>query len=116
VGLGKRPTSAVPAVADLMKDMIVPITIVTARDSAGARIDRSAHYLIDELDHLYQNKAHTLPSWSKWASEVRQFSPLAQQALDGKVNLHEHLDLIEAMAVTYQALQREAAQAKLTPS
>jgi hypothetical protein len=113
LAFGNRPPPAVPAVADLVKDMIVPISVTTSRDAAGARIDRSAHYLIDEFDHLYQGKVHTLPSWPKWASAVREFSPLAQRAFDGKVNLHEHTARIETLAATYESLRREADRAGL---
>jgi hypothetical protein len=72
---------------------------------------RSQHYLLDEFDRLYGGKAHTLPSWSKWESGVRKFSPLAQQAFDGKVNLHDHAELIDGLAATYHSLQQEAAGA-----
>jgi len=113
MALADRPPPAVPAVADLIKDMIVPIAIFTSRAAPGGRSDRSVHYLIDEFDRLYQGKAHTLPSWPKWVSAVREFSPLAQQALDGEANLHEHAALIEQLATTYEGLRREATSAQL---
>src|SRR5262245_11409050 len=108
LAFAKRPPPAVPAVADLIKDMIVPIAVVTSVDANSARTDRSAHYLIDEFDLLYGGKAHTLPSWPKWVSAVREFSPLALRAFDGAVNLHEHEALIARLATTYEALRGEA--------
>lgn len=113
MALGDRPPAPVPAVADFVKDMIVPIAITTSPDEAGAREDRSVHYLIDEFDRLYHGKARILPSWPAWESAVRQFSPLARQAFDGKVNLHEHAALIDQLAATYESLQREAVSAGL---
>jgi hypothetical protein len=113
LAFAKRPPPAVPAVADLVKDMIVPIAVVTSVDANSERTDRSAHYLIDEFDRLYGGKAHTLPSWGKWEASVREFAPLARQAFDGAANLHEHEALIEGLAATYEALRGEAARAHL---
>jgi len=113
LAFGARPPPAVPAVADTIKDMIVPVVVVTSRDAAGTRIDRSVHYLIDEFDRLYGGKAHTLPSWPKWQSAVNEFAPLAQRAFDGAANLHEYAALIDQLATTYEALRREAARAHL---
>src|SRR5688572_19141315 len=48
MALGPRPAPAVPAIAQSLDSMIVPFAIVTHRDATGARVDRSAHYLIDE--------------------------------------------------------------------
>jgi hypothetical protein len=110
VALGMRSASPVPAVADLMKDMVVPIAIFT-RAPDGSSTDRSVHYLVDEFDRLYGGRARKLPSWPQWEGAVRRFSPLALQAFDGKTNLHEHADLIDELAATYASLQREAADA-----
>jgi len=115
MGLRERPPAAVPAIAKSLDAMIVPIGIVTHPDASGTRIDRSEHYLIDELDRLYGGKAHTLPSWKKWESAVRDFAPLVRQAFDGKVNLHEHANRIDQLADIYESLKREAAAAGLHP-
>jgi len=93
--------------------MIVPLTIFTVRDKAGVRIDRSRHYLVDELDRLYGARAHTLPSWSTWVAAIERFAPLAQDAFDGRVDLHQQSRVIDELASTYERLQKEAHAAGL---
>jgi hypothetical protein len=115
LGLRERPPAAVPAIAESLDAMIVPFVIVTHRDASGQRVDRSVHYLIDELDRLYGGKASKLPSWPKWESAVRALAPLAQRAFEGEVNLHEHAGRIDKLARVYETLRREAAAAGLHP-
>jgi hypothetical protein len=111
-----RPPAPVPAAAASLADMIVPLTIFTVRDAAGVRIDRSQHYLVDELDRLYGGQAHALPSWPTWVAAVQRFAPLAQGAFDGRVDLHQHSDIIDELASTYAGLQKEAHAAGLRPA
>ena len=65
MALGERPAAAVPAVADLVKDMIVPIAVVTSRDAAGTRVDRSVHYLIDEFDRRDREDHRTVMTFGR---------------------------------------------------
>jgi hypothetical protein len=108
-----RPPPAVPAIADVMREMIVPIAVLTTRQPDGSRIDRSAEYLVQALDALYGGKAHLLPSWSEWTGAVRAFAPLARDAFDDKLNLHEHAQRIDELAATYDRLRAEARAAGL---
>jgi hypothetical protein len=87
---------------------MVPLTIFTAKSGTASRIDRSEHYLVDELDRLYGGRAHTLASWPAWAAAVRRFAPIAQGAFDGRIDLHEQAGLIDELASTYTRLQEEA--------
>jgi hypothetical protein len=108
VAFEARPPPLVPAAAASLADMIVPLTIFTAKSGIASRIDRSEHHLIDELDRLYGGRAHTLASWPAWAAAVRRFAPLAQGAFDGRIDLHEQAGIIDELASTYARLQEEA--------
>jgi Transglutaminase-like superfamily len=116
VAFEDRPPAPVPAAADDLAEMIVPLTIFVAKDKAGVRIDRSQHYLIDELDRLYGGKAHTLSSWSAWVAAVQRFAPIARGAFDNRVDLHQQPALIDDFASAYDALKKEAHAAGLRHS
>jgi hypothetical protein len=113
VAFEDRPPPLVAASAASLADMIVPLTIFTAKSATAARIDRSEHYLVDELDRLYGGRAHTLPGWPAWRAAVRRFGPLAQGAFDGRINLHEQSAVIDELANTYAQLQKQAHAAGL---
>jgi hypothetical protein len=116
VAFEERPPAPVPAAAATLADMIVPLTIFVAKDKSGVRVDRSQHYLIDELDRLYGGKAHTLPSWPAWKAAVQRFAPIAQGAFDNRIDLHQQSALIDELATAYEALTKEAHAAGLRPS
>jgi len=113
VAFEARPPAPVPASAASLAEMLVPLTIFTARNGTAPRIDRSEHYLVDELDRLYGGRAHALPSWSGWTAALRRFAPIAQAAFDGQVDLHQQSGLIDELADAYARLQKEAHAAGL---
>ncbi|HEY7640530.1 MAG TPA: transglutaminase family protein [Steroidobacteraceae bacterium] len=108
VAFENRPAAPVPAAAADLADMLVPLTIFVVKDKNGVRVDRSQHYLVDELDRLYGGRAHTLPSWSTWVAAVQRFAPIAQGAFDNRIDLHQQPALIDELASAYQGLQKEA--------
>jgi hypothetical protein len=114
VAFADRPPAMVPATAQTLADMLVPLTIFVAKDKNGVRVDRSQHYLIDELDRLYGGRAHTLPSWQAWVAAVQRFAPIAQGAFDNRIDLHQQPALIDDLASAYQKLQTEAHAAGLS--
>jgi hypothetical protein len=115
VAFEERPPAPVPAAAESLAEMIVPLTIFVTKNKAGVRVDRSQHYLVEELDRLYGGKAHTLPSWSTWVAAVQRFAPIAQRAFDDRIDLHQQPELIDDLATAYEALRKEAHTAGLRP-
>ena len=113
VAFDARPPAPVPAAAESLAEMIVPLTIFTVQDASGKRVDRSQHYLVDELDRLYGGRAHALASWPAWVAAVQRFAPLAQAAFDSRVDLHRQPAVIDELASTYEGLQKEARAAAL---
>jgi transglutaminase-like putative cysteine protease len=113
VAFEDRPPAIVPAVAETLAEMLVPLTIFVAKDKNGVRVDRSQHYLVDELDRLYGGRAHTLPSWPVWTAAVTRFAPIAQGAFDNRIDLHQQPRLIDDLASAYGKLQAEAHAAGL---
>lgn len=107
-GLGRRPQPAVPAVADIVKEMIVPVAVVVPGRGDQPSEDRSSFYLVEELNRAYGGRLSSLPAWREWSRGIREFSPLALQAFGGKINLHEHSEMIVRVAETYERLRREA--------
>lgn len=114
LGFANRPASPVPEIAAIAKDMLVPFVVI-ALDSRGGKMveNRAQHYLIEEFDLFYQKKAATLPSWAQWQNLIKQLSVLGASAFAGEVNLHEHGQLIEALAQVYEKLRSEALENKL---
>jgi len=108
VAFGERPPAPVPAAAASLAEMIVPLTIFTAQNGTTPRVDRSEHYLVDELDHLYAGRAHSLASWPAWVAAIRRFAPLARGAFEGRVDLHQQSAAIDDLASVYEQLQKEA--------
>jgi hypothetical protein len=115
LGLGERPIQSNPAIAGIMKDMIVPFTLV-ALESRSARRgkDRSEHYLIDEFNHFYQGKLESLPKWPGWVSLVHELSRSGALALAGESNLHRQEKSILRFAFVYDELRNQAREQGLT--
>ncbi len=109
MGLGDRPRPAVPAVAEIVKDMIVPFAVIVPATKDTPAQNRSDFYLIDAFNNAYDGRLATLPAWADWVADVRELSALAAGAFEGKVNLHESSDKIAHLAKTYDALRRQAA-------
>ena len=85
VAFEDRPPAIVPAVAETLAAMLVPLTIFVAKDKNGVRIDRSQHYLVDE----------------------------AQGAFDNRIDLHQQPAVIDDLASAYAKLQAQAHAAGL---
>jgi transglutaminase-like putative cysteine protease len=109
ISLGNRPIPPVPAVAQIMRDMIVPFTIIAlpARTATQGE-DRSSYYLIDALNHFYNGKLATLPSWPEWVQLVMRLSRAGALAFSGNADLHEQEQSIEQFATVYAQLKKEA--------
>jgi hypothetical protein len=109
LGFGKRPPPPVPAVADITKDMLVPFMVTSIDGQHGApAVDRSDHYLIDEFNRAYGGRLSSLPSWSRWTTEVRHLSEVARTAYAGQANLHDDEQRIDQLKTTYEQLASEA--------
>ncbi len=113
MGLGRRPEPAVPAVKEIVKDMIVPFAVIVVGQGEQQSESRSDFYLIDEFNGAYKGRLASLPAWQEWSKGVTQLSPLAAAAFEGRVNLHEHSDKIAALADAYQRLREQAKAAGL---
>ncbi|HEU4521557.1 MAG TPA: transglutaminase-like domain-containing protein [Thermoanaerobaculia bacterium] len=110
LAFGKRDISPVPAIASIMRDMLVPLAVV-ARPSRRSGIieDRSKHYVINAFDEAYDQKLRTLSSWPEWNRTIGEVAVLARLAFEGQVNLHEHAVALTHASVVYDKLQGEYA-------
>ncbi|HEY7377635.1 MAG TPA: transglutaminase family protein [Steroidobacteraceae bacterium] len=107
MALSSRTPPVVPAAAELLKEMIVPIAVLIPATRGQPAIDRSQHYLIDAFGSSAGGRIRKLPSWPEWVNGIREFAPVAAQAFAGKLNMHEHAELIERLERIYGQLQRE---------
>jgi hypothetical protein len=110
MGLANRPQPQVPAVAEIVEDMIVPFAVI-ARTEGGLSEDRSEFYLVEQFNRTYGDRLASLPAWRDWVAGVRELSQSAAAAFRGDVNLHDSNDKIARLAETYEALQKQAKQA-----
>jgi transglutaminase-like putative cysteine protease len=107
MGLANRPQPQVPAVAEILKDMIVPFAVI-ARSESGLGEDRSEFYLVEQFNRTYGGRLASLPAWRDWTAGVRELSQSAARAFRGDVNLHDSNDKIARLAETYEALRQQA--------
>ena len=114
VAFQDRTEPAVPAVAKIVGNMIVPVVVVALGAKRGKPIEnRSEFYLVDGLNKFYDGRLTKLPTWNEWKTLDAQLSPLAAAAFTGETNLHEHARLIEQLAQAYEKLRAEAVQHKI---
>lgn len=107
-----RTVPVVPEVAEIVKEMFVPIVVIAKETRGGKPIEiRSKYYLIDGFNSFYKNKLTKLPSWREWDREIESISVLGKGAFAGETNLHEHQKEIEEVWQTYEKLKQEG-QAK----
>ena len=99
VGFGKRPRDARP--------MLAPFVVIADEDG-GAEVDRTEYYLIEGFDAHFGNELSELPAWEHWVSSVRGLAPLGAAAFAGEVNLHDHVDRMEALRAAYDALKEQS--------
>lgn len=113
MGLQERPVPAVPAVASITEQMIVPFAVIALGEAGQEAEDRSEFYLIEEFNRAYGGRLTSLPAWKDWTRGVRELTPLAAGAFQGSVNLHEHAETIARLAEAYLALRQQAEAAGL---
>ncbi|MEP7075336.1 MAG: transglutaminase family protein [Acidobacteriota bacterium] len=100
VWFGKRVT-----LNPLTNDMIVPFAIFAMDDQGKYTIDRTRHYVVDELDKLYRGRLDKSPAWKDWISGVTFLSEKAVGALAGTTNLQDYESQIDSLAETYEKLK-----------
>lgn len=104
-----RPQPAVPEVAEVTRDMIVPFAVVANIGSSGAQPqDRSQFYVVQEFNRAYGGRLASLPAWKDWTRGVSELSPLAAKAFAGEVNLHQSSQKIADLAEAYERLRLQA--------
>ncbi len=112
LGLGERPAPSVSAVANIVKNMLVPFVLVAMDSRNGKQLeDRSDYYLIDGFNKTYKGRLSSLQAWANWTAAVHRLSPKGRMAFAGKTNLHQDESEIKDVLATYQELQREALDA-----
>jgi hypothetical protein len=94
---------------EFSSEMIVPfgIFVVSRQDKSKMNENRTAYYLVDRLDALYDHKLSGLPSWNKWVGALQTLSNVAKNAFEGTENLQEYDGQIGALAKIYQNLRQE---------
>jgi hypothetical protein len=100
VGFGKRLS-----LNPITNDMIVPFAVFAADANGKFTINRTQHYLVQELDTLYDGKLHTYPAWKQWTALLDQLDDKVEQALAGELNLHDYESQIDSLAATYEQLR-----------
>ncbi|HYF31357.1 MAG TPA: transglutaminase-like domain-containing protein [Chitinophagaceae bacterium] len=89
----------------ITNSMIVPFVIFSTDAKRAPDENRTAYYLIEGFNNLYQGKLETLPEWKEWVNAVNALTGPAKNAFTGKENLHDHQASISKLADTYQQLK-----------
>jgi hypothetical protein len=90
--------------------MLVPFVVVAGDSRRGPYVDnRTTYYLIDGFNKLYGGRLSSLPAWPNWVAAIRNVSPHALGAFNGRENLHKYTGEIGRLKATYDELGREAA-------
>jgi hypothetical protein len=114
LGIGERPAPSVSAVADIVKDMLVPFVIVAMDSRNGKQLeDRSEFYLIAGFNKTYKGRLSSLQAWRSWTAAVHRLSPKGRLAFAGEMNLHQNEAEIKDILATYQELRGEALEAAI---
>ena len=94
---------------DISKSMIAPfgIFVVNRSNKSIMDEDRTSYYMVSALNALYNDRLSKLPSWNEWVNSLQTLSPLAKDAFEGKVNLHDHAKEIEEFRIAYETLKKE---------
>jgi hypothetical protein len=110
LAMDSRPKPRVAAVDPIAADMLVPFVVVAGDSRRGPFVDdRTTYYLIDGFNKLYGGRLSSLPAWPIWVAAIRNVSPHALEAFNGRENLHKYTREIGALKATYDELGREAA-------
>jgi hypothetical protein len=101
-GFGKRFTLDATS-----EDMIVPIAIFATDENGKLIENRTQHYVVDGLNHLYDNKLVNFKNWDKWRKSLAALEEKCWAAFLGEVNLHDYESQIDSLAVVYNDLKTE---------
>ena len=115
LALADRPLPRVSAVVPIAADMRAPF-VVLAQDTRSGPFeeDRTTFYLIEEFARLYKGNLAALPAWNEWVAAVKEVSPHARGAFEGKENLHLRADRIAHLKLVYDSLTAQAAAHRIT--
>lgn len=91
----------------ITNDMIIPFAIFVVGENAQLIEDRTAYYVSNGLNELYNGSLSKLKSWKAWNEQIATLSPHAKAAFEGKENLLLHSDKISAAVHTYYSLKKE---------
>ncbi len=117
LGFGKRPAPPVPAVAQTVKDMLVPFAVMVLSSRQGLpREDRSRYYLVLQFDRFYGGRLRALPAWDAWVAQVEGLSRAARAAFKGEENLHQQERQMGSLRRTYERLSGEAVALGIAPA
>jgi len=114
LGLDTRPQPAVPAVAEIVRDMIAPFAVAVIGKGDTPSENRSEYYLIEQFDQAYGGQLRSLPAWKEWTSGIRSLSRAAIEAFEGRTNLHDRNRDIARLAEVYAALRVQAKEKGVT--
>jgi hypothetical protein len=89
----------------ISNEMIVPFAIFITDDNKAPVESRTAWYLIESFNALYNGKLAALPEWTEWKEAVNRLEKPAMNAFSGKENLHAYQPDIEKLAGIYQRLK-----------
>jgi len=109
-----RRQPQVPAVAEIVKEMLVPVAVAVFDRKTGKPIEsRSEFYIIGSFNEFYSRKLQKLQSWNEWKTIDMEISQKVYAAFAGEINLHEHEKLIEQIAQAYEKLKVEATERRV---
>lgn len=112
-----RRQAQVPAVAEIVEQMVVPFAVVALDSKRGKPVEnRSAFYVVEGFNNFYGKQLHKLPSWNEWKTVDARLAPIVATTFAGETNLHEQEKLIEEIAQAYEKLKAEANQRGILPS
>lgn len=101
IGFSERKTHELVS----SRDMLVPIAVFALDAKGNIAENRSAHYLIQSFDAVYQNKLPASPVWAAWQEAIQFINPICQAAFEGKKNLHLQTEKINEIKGIYTGLR-----------
>lgn len=86
--------------------MIVPFAVFAMAEKNIPAENRSAYYLIDKFNELYEGRLSVLPEWPAWIAAVNGLTEPAKNAFMGKENLHTYQQQISKLADIYSEMKK----------
>ncbi|MBK7869403.1 MAG: transglutaminase domain-containing protein [Saprospiraceae bacterium] len=96
----------------ISEDMVAPFAVFASDDKGNFIENRSKHYAVEGFNNLYHKQLQALPSWNNWVQGIETLSVKAQEAFEGKTNLHDYTEDIHALWKTYYQLKVEYLEKK----